>query len=281
MALRFAVLLCPCLAGVWSVTAAAQAPEQASAELQAVLEQADERFVQQDFRTALALLEPACAASLEPACAFGLGAVHHALGHCEEAVGHYRRYRELTPAGEHTEEVLLALAQLEARCGGTGAGGTIAVSPSVALAIPSAPAPSPLLAEPRIIASPFAQPALQARHDSTLPALAEQAPGARHDLIVVSLLGLGGASALTALTMGMLSLNSADACRNRSVYDESYQQECQVREPRYRSLALGFGVAAGALLAGGITLWWLDEQSQASVGLALNGPPELRYQRRF
>jgi hypothetical protein len=43
----------------------------------------------------------------------------------------------------------------------------------------------------------------------------------------------------------------------------------------------GFALASGGFLGVGLTLWWLDASSSASLAVSAAGYPELNYRRTF
>lgn len=235
-------------------------------EFAAALAAADQRFVAGDLAGALQLLEPACADADRPECAFALGAIHHGLGHCEAALGHYRHYRELAPTGEHRAEVDAALTEVETQCG-TQANPQPAPLP--------APPSAPELAVPPAIPAPTAVPAIQTGMTS--------AP-ARDPLqrsLMVGSFALSGAAAASSVVFGILAAHSADRCRHRTAYDQSYIDECEHAGPSYQGLWQGFALAAGAFAGIGATLWWFDSSSSAAVEVAGAGAPTLQYRRSF
>jgi hypothetical protein len=244
----------------------AAAAEPDVAQVDAALLEADRRFVAGDLHGALDILEPVCDASARPDCAFSLAAIHHGLGHCREARTSYRRYREIAPAGEHTEEVRAALEEVETRCGNAGEA-TPAV-PGIAASSPeraAMSAPSPALAaspgEPRPLGPP--------PRDSIGTEL------------VVGSFAISGAAALTSVVFGILAARSANRCARADVYDRAYSEECEDRGPRYQGLWQGFALASGGFLGIGLTLWWLDSDAAAAGSVSGGGVPALRYQGRF
>jgi hypothetical protein len=243
----------------------------------AALGEADRRFVAGDLAGALEILQPICSTSERPECAFALGAVQHGLGHCEEARVHYRRYRELAPQGEHSAEVQAALEEVETRCGNAP------LAPA-AVAVPSASRP---VSEPaagnvmgRVASGAVASGAV-AEPASAPSVPLVRVPDPLNRSLVVGSLALSGASAATSVIFGILAARSARHCRRAVVYDRSFIDECESKGPRYQGLWQGFAVASGSFLGIGATLWWLDERSNAALGVAGAGVPTLQYQRSF
>jgi hypothetical protein len=237
----------------------------AAGDFAAALAAADQRFVAGDLLGALQILEPVCGSRDLPECAFALGAIQHGLGHCEAALGHYRRYRELAPNGEHRSEVDTALDEVEAQCGTR----------------PSEQAP-PIPALPSLpeLSSP---PALVPPAVST-PGETGMSPPARDPLqrkLMIGSFALSGATAATSVVFGVLAAHSADRCRHHTAYDQRYIDECEHAGPTYQGLWQGFAVAAGAFAGIGATLWWLGASSSAAVEVSASGAPTLQYRRSF
>jgi hypothetical protein len=242
----------------------------APGDFAAALAAADQRFVAGDLSGALQILEPVCGSSDRPECAFALGAIQHGLGHCEAALGHYRHYRELAPNGEHRSEVDTALDEVEAQCG---------TRPSEQ-APPLPPLP-PLPSAPEL-SSPPALPVVPPAVST--PSETGRTQPARDPLqrkLMIGSFALSGATAAASVVFGVLAAHSADRCRHRSVYDQSYIDECEHAGPTYQGLWQGFAVAAGAFAGIGATLWWLDSSSSAAVEVSATGTPTLQYRRTF
>jgi hypothetical protein len=246
-----------------AVAAESKAPP--PGDFAAALAAADQRFVAGDLSGALQILEPACALGDRPECAFALGAIQHGLGHCEAALGHYRHYRELAPAGEHRAEVDAALTEVETQCG--------AHATPLPASIPVPLAPEPAAPLP---AAPAAVPALRATGMTPEPA-----PDPFQRALMVGSFALSGAAAASSVVFGVLAAQSAARCRHRSAYDQSYIDECEHAGPSYQGLWQGFALAAGAFAGIGATLWWFDSSSSAAVEVAGAGAPTLQYRRSF
>jgi hypothetical protein len=249
--------------------AAADPIRPSGAELQQALERADARFVDGDLQGALEILEPVCEHSEAPECSFSLGAVHHGLGHCTEALAHYRHYRELAPQGEHIEEVSEALEEVESRCGD-------GVSPR-----PTSPAsnaaPAVASAESSVSGA-VASNSVEAGSRSS--PLAASSSSVSRDLMAGSFV-LSGAAAATSIVFGILAARSAGHCDRARTYDREFVSECEEKGPAYQGLWQGFAVASGAFLGIGLSIWWLDADRSASVAVTSAGSPLLRYQGSF
>jgi hypothetical protein len=263
------------ISGLLALTAsraslAAESTAPVGGDFAAALAAAEQRFVAGDLPGALQILEPVCADADRPECAFALGAIHHGLGHCETALGHYRHYRELAPTGEHRAEVDAALQEVEAQCG-THASPLPAPTP----ALP----PAPALAPPQTPSVPAVPPAVPAPIETgRTPA---PAPDPLQRTLMVGAFALSGAATASSVVFGILAAQSADRCRHHPAYDQSYIDECEHAGPSYQGLWQGFALAAGAFAGIGATLWWFDSSSSAAVEVAGTGTPTLQYRRSF
>jgi len=252
-----------------------------SSGFDAALAQADQRFIAGDLPGALQLLEPVCSRSDRPECAFALGAIQHGLGHCPDALLQYRRYRELAPAGEHRAEVDAALEDVESQCG--KAPTTAATSPSVSPIQTSPSGGAFLLPGLSLAATPAtAAPAVGASSlpDASMPS-AQPAPDSLNRALVLGSFALSAATAASSLVFGILAAHSASRCERQQTYDQAFIDECEHQGPRYQGLWQGFAVASAGFLGVGLSLWWLDPNSSAAVGVAAGGVPTLQLQHRF
>jgi hypothetical protein len=232
----------------------------------AAVTEADRRFVAGDLPGALEVLEPVCARSENPTCSFSLGAIHHGLGHCHEALANYRRYRALAPRGEHVAEVDVALEEVESRCGDREPAALI--NSSAAPVAPIAPSQPPAGPAPDRSVAPMVLPP---------PAT----PNSIQKGLVIGAFAVSGAAAASSVVFGILAARSARHCGRARAYDRDYIQECEIDGPRYQSLWQGFALASGGFLGVGLALWWLDGSSSASIGVSGTGTPALSYRRTF
>jgi hypothetical protein len=265
---RLSVVIAACCAPV--LPASAAEPDGSARDVfDAAVTEADRRFVAGDLPGALEVLEPVCARSENPTCSFSLGAIHHGLGHCHEALAHYRRYRVLAPRGEHIAEVDGALEEVESRCGGR------AQAPDAPSAPPLAPAAAPASSSPAP-ASPAADP-------SPAPVVppAPAPPSSVQKGLAIGSFAVSGAAAASSVVFGILAARSARHCGRARVYDRDYIRECEVDGPRHQSLWQGFALASGGFLGVGLALWWLDGSSSASIGVSATATPALSYRRTF
>ena len=240
-----------------------------AATIDAALLDADRHFVDGDLEGALRVLGPACSTSQRPDCAFSLGAIEHGLGHCAQALGYYRKYRELAAEGAHISEVTAALEEVEGRCGDASVPPVAALPAAGALSAPPGPsaAPQPAASSSAVLAEPGTPPTLPRPHT---------------ELMLGSFV-LSGAAALSSVVFGVLAAQSAHDCAQPRVYDQKFIEQCEEHGPSYQALWQGFAVASGGLLGIGLTVWWLDTQAaaSASVGVSAAGYPALEYQGRF
>lgn len=256
-------------ASALSAVAVAAEPEPPSdAAVDVALQEADRRFVAGDLAGALAILEPACAKSERPECLFSLGAVQHGLGHCPEALDYYRRYREVAPGGEQIEEVTAALDEVEERCGARARAAPAAAAASGEDA-PGAMPPSPDAASPAPAAPASAPPSALASR-STLSSR-----------LMLGSFVLSGATAVSSVVFGVLAAQAAHDCERARSYDASFRDVCEENGPRYQGLWQGFALASASFLGIGMTLWWIDSSSTATLGVSGAGSPMLRYRREF
>ena len=235
----------------------------------AALAEADRRFVAGDLEGALHALEPVCAGTERPECSFSLGAIHHGLGHCAEALEHYRRYAERAPHGEHIQEVSAALEEVESRCGAAHASPESQAPPPRQPGALGAPGPAP---------TPVVDGA--AAPSGALAPLPPEPASTTRTLMIGSLV-LSGTAAATSLAFGILAAESARHCGEARRYDDDYIDECEQDGPRYQGLWQGFALASGGFLGIGLALWWFGDGSSASVGVSASGQPALLYGGRF
>jgi len=235
----------------------------------AILLEANRRFVEGDLEGALRALEPACGQSDRAECSFSLGAIQHGLGHCAEALGHYRHYRQIAPGGEHIAEVTAALEEVESRCGEDN----VSMAPAAPAALGTLPSDTGL---PSSLDPPHA-----ASVSAPQPPLVAPPSGSSHTPLVAGSLVLSGAAAATSVVFGILAAQTASHCAHAQAYDQSYIDECEVQGPRYQRLWQGFALAAGGFLGIGVTIWWFDANSEASLGVSRAGNPTLQFQRSF
>lgn len=223
---------------------------------EAALSEADRRFVAGDLQGALAVLQPVCIATDSAECAFSLGAIQHGLGHCPEALAHYRRYLQLAPRGEHVPEVSAALEEVEGRCGSP-------VTPAAPLSpVPVEPLPAPAPVAAASVAEPLASP--------PPPAVVQPSSLARG--LTSAALVASGAAAVSGVLFGVLAARSARRCDRADTYDQRFIDECEVRGPRYQGLWQGSAIASGAFLGVGVALWWSNSRAAVAGVSGASGP---------
>lgn len=258
------------LLALCSAAGAQQSSAPPPASFEAALREADRRFVAGDLQGALAVLQPACAGADSAECAFSLGAIQHGLGHCPEALAHYRRYVQLAPQGEHRADVAAALEEVESRCGSAAGGSTPA-------AVPAEPVAStgelPALA-------PAVHPAGRREAELAFPPPAVAEPSSLSGGLTTAAFVVSGVAAVSSAVFGVLAARSARRCERADAYDHRFIDECEGRGPRYQGLWQGFAVASGAFLGVGVALWWSDS-SVAATGVSDTGLPGLALHGQF
>ncbi|MEY4546967.1 MAG: hypothetical protein RL685_3162 [Pseudomonadota bacterium] len=257
------------LFAVCSAAGAQQSSAPSSVSFEAALREADRRFVAGDLQGALAVLQPACADADSAECAFSLGAIQHGLGHCPEALAHYRRYVQLAPQGEHRADVTAALEEVESRCGS-------ATGSTPAAATTSEPVAS--TDEPRAL-NPALEPDGRREAELASPPAAVE-PSALGGGLTTAAFVVSGVAAVSSAVFGILAARSARRCARADVYDQRFIDECEGRGPRYQGLWQGFAVASGAFLGVGVALWWSDS-SAAAAGVSDTGLPGLALHGQF
>jgi hypothetical protein len=252
------------------------APASSPAEQVAALYQRFEcHFARKEYAACLPYLEQACQLTDSPRCLLNLGAVHHALMHCQLARHYYQQYIDRTPYDEDVPAARGALEELARAC---PVSNTPANTPAEAIA-------------PAVGAAPVAPPppAPAGSSDSAaVPAPAHAAPtrpqGEGH-VLAWMLLG-GSAASLTATVV--LAAYGARAerdyeARARSLEPAARRSDAELRAidergERANQLALALGVVSGLLAGAGATLWlkdsWLAPEEPAAGGVSLMVTPD-------
>jgi hypothetical protein len=258
------------LLAVCSAAGAQQSSGPSSGSFEAALREADRRFVAGDLQGALAVLQPACAGADSAECAFSLGAIQHGLGHCPEALAHYRRYVQLAPQGEHRADVTAALEEVESRCG-SAAGSTPAAAPG---------SESVASTDESRVLSPASEPDGRREAELAFPPPTVAEPSSLGRGLTTAAFVVSGVAAVSSAVFGILAARSARRCERADVYDQRFIDECEGRGPRYQGLWQGFAVASGAFLGVGVALWWSDS-STAATGVSDTGLPGLALHGQF
>lgn len=252
--------------------AAASSP----AEQVAALYQSFEcHFARKEYAACLPYLERACQLTDSPRCLLNLGAVHHALMHCQLARNYYQQFIDRAPYDEDVPAARSALEELERACPQSSApAATFAepIDPTLGVA-PAVPAPAPL-AQPTD-GAPVRAPAHAARASS----------GGPDHLLAWTLLGAGAAS-LTATVVLAAYGSRAERdyeARARLLEPSARRSDAELRAidergERSNQLALALGVVSGLLAGAGATLWlkdaWLTEDEQTESGVSLTIAPD-------
>jgi hypothetical protein len=239
------------------------------------------RFLRGDYQGGLPFLQKACTLTSSPRCAFNLGAVHHALMHCELARAYYSRYLELAPYDENGAAARDALAELRVSCPSAPSAAAVPVGPAL-----SEP-PSGLVVAPLTDARPMVEDSGRAL---ATPAAAAHPPAAASSSRTLSwcLLGAGaatGAMTLVALLHGARADQDATA-RDRQNGSLGLADDAQLRSidhegHRANQLAWGFGSASLLLLGAGATLLFVDFGEQGRLSVSSEQAAGISYERAF
>jgi hypothetical protein len=92
---------------------------------------------------------------------------------------------------------------------------------------------------------------------------------------------LSGTAAVGSAVFGVLAVQAARDCERARSYDESFRDVCEEDGPRYQGLWQGLALASASFLGIGMTLWWIDSSSTATLGVSGAGTPTLHYRREF
>jgi hypothetical protein len=204
--LSLAVVHLVVLPAAWAADPPSEQPVTPAPE--ELFQRAGEAFAAKQFAQALELLERACGQSDFEGCDFNLGAVHHALRHCDEARAHYGAYLKAHSGGARAGEARAALEALEPRCGAdeSAVGNSAPVPKAPLVTQPAAPRSADAAS-----AAPEPAPAARALPPSSVTAEPGPAPpdGPRR-IVAASLLGLGGTAGVATLLFA-LRLSSVNA----------------------------------------------------------------------
>lgn len=265
-------------------------PRTRAEEIDSLYRRFECHFSRQEYVACLPFLERACLLTDSPRCLLNLGAVHHALMHCQLARGYYEQYLERSPYDEEVDAVRRALEELSVAC-----------PRSAGSAAPGEPdGPSAGEPEQRRVA---AVSALAGGSDAIVTGNDEKVePGAptkarldtgvaearRTPVLAWSLLGAGAAGLTATLVAAGYGVRAERAFEGRahangglSPSEDPELRAIDQRGRHYNNLALAFGTASGLLLAAGATVWILDVAPDASLTLSSDGSPGVSYETRF
>jgi|SRR6478609_6842961 len=223
------------------------APENASVEQLAAIayQQALADYANGNVSTALDRMRESYRLSKRPELLYNLAQLEEELKACPEALTDYRRYLELVPTGRYRESASQAQGRLESVCPST------------------APAPAPETA-------PLATTSVPPPSPGKLPIEEPDPDGYWTTSRVV------GWSAIAAGTLvGASALYfQLEAVQARDEFQQSVDlwaaggpepdMSLQSRQHRYNHLAIGLGVGAGTLVAGGAIVLLLDPRNATS-----------------
>jgi tetratricopeptide (TPR) repeat protein len=255
-------------------------------EIQTLYDRFECHFSRGEYQESLPFLERVCRLTSSPRCLLNLGAVHHALRHCDAARSYYEKFLDRTPYDDEQNEAQQALEEIRAAC--PDAEGP--VEPPEPFRRPPDEIP-PMLPAPVAAERPAAlAPRGLVSRAATLPAqLARGADGsASRRILAWSLLGAGSAAALaTAVAAGCGARAESDFdSRNRAngelgLSDDAELRAIDQRGRSYNRLMLGFGVASGLLLGVGATLYVFELGPGSNVSVSGGESAQLRYRGRF
>lgn len=267
---------------------AAPAPSTQAGEIQSLYRQFECHFERGEYRESLPFLEQACRLTNSPRCLLNLGAVHHALLHCESARSYYEQYLDRVPYDPMEGEAQRALQEIRAACPGN--------ENSVTALEPLRPPPLdgiPPLESARIAPETGAELAARAKDipapstlQSELAAGADRSASRR--ILAWSLLGAGGAAALSTVIVagyGMRAESDFDS-RDRQdgqlgLADDGELRAIDRRGRSYNRLMVGFGVTSAVLLGAGATLWVLELGADSNLSVTSGESALVRYRGRF
>jgi hypothetical protein len=250
-------------------------------------------FARKEYAACLPYLEQACRLTDSPRCPLNLGAVHHALMHCQLARGYYQQYLDRSPYDEDVEAARHALEELERACPRSaaersadaaevgGRAGTVeeaglpALPPSHIAALPTRPdSAGALAASPgQRTATPVDAPSTERRQQS--------------HVLAWSLLGAGAASLTATVVLATYGARAERDYEARAAQlppparsTDAELRTIDERGERSNQAALVLGVLSGLLTGTGATLWITDgwrgaeDHAQSTAGLSVFVSPD-------
>ncbi|MEY2935760.1 MAG: hypothetical protein RL033_6509 [Pseudomonadota bacterium] len=250
-------------------------------------------FARREYSACLPYLERACQLTDSPRCLLNLGAVHHALMHCQLARSYYQQYLDRTPYDEDVSAARSALEELERACPQAAPvteGLTQRASVPV-IVLESRPM------EPLPVSGTARGEGVTTRTPPGAPNDAVRAQRGPDHLLAWSLLGAGAASltgTVVAAAYGARAERDYEA-RARAMDAPARASDAELRAiddrgHRYNQLALVLGVLSGALTGAGATLWLTEGVSEGSssesaagaqLEVAPDGTAKLSYSGSF
>jgi hypothetical protein len=275
---------------------ASATPQTRDQEIAALYGAFECHFSRQEFAACLPFLEQACSLTHSPRCFLNLGAVHHALMHCELARGYYQEYLNRVPYDEEGQDARKALEELSVACPVEETAPAVspesgALTPSVSLA---GAGTEPAGSAAAHGGSPAAAPPLQSSDAAQAASVEVGGDAASRDergtqrVVAWSLLGAGAVSAVwmgLAASYGARAANDFDARYEASggvsIANDPELQAIDARGAQYDELAVTFGVTSAVLFGAAAAFWWLDFGLDADVDVSGGGSAQLRYGGSF
>jgi hypothetical protein len=274
-----------------------QAPDEAA---QRLLAAALERFRLRDYPAALELLDRVYALAPNPGVLYNLGAVHAALGHCDEARAAYRRYITDTRSEAGRADAQRQLDSLQAcEASPTAAASVVSPLPSAPLAtapsaavgsLDSGAAPSVPSTDGAATSSVAAPPpAVAGASSSEVPTVAAEGPivaspgsfgasrgeapsGASVQRVAGWVaIASGGAMLVTSLSFAYASAraNASDRSSDPGASGDAVA-DSQASGSRHNALAWGFGGGALALGSAGILLLLFEPEPESKTSIVVS-----------
>lgn len=240
-------------------------------------------FARKEYAACLPYLEQACRLTDSPRCLLNLGAVHHALMHCQLARGYYQQYLDRSPYDEDVVAARGALEELRRAC-----------PPSDSEADDAAPLPSGAglppsdgALQPVVLPLTPSSASVSEREPAARPAREAVAPdtqpgAARSDRVLIwSLLGAGAATLSGTVVLAAYGARAEGDYEARASRlspaargEDAELRAIDQRGHRLNQLALGLGVLSGLLAGAGATLWLSERWQGESAGLRLQLYPD-------
>jgi len=260
-------------------------PQSRTEEVAALYNRFECHFARREYVACLPFLEQACKLTDSPRCLLNLGAVHHALMHCQLARAYYQQYLDRSPYDEEVTEARNALEELNAACPPSAPRAAEWEPPAEPVGpIAMGPVASGRVASGPVAATPSAlKPGVKNRGVKNLAGARPHAP-----LLAWTLLGAGVAgltASVFAAGYGARAERDFEARdRENGPLGRSNDPELRAIDRRgrdYNQLAGAFGVLSGVLIGAGATLWLVDVSPGSSLEVSADGAASVRYELSF
>ncbi|HTV20746.1 MAG TPA: tetratricopeptide repeat protein [Polyangiaceae bacterium] len=270
----------PPLTGARTGARSPRAPLTRDQRIQSLYQRFECHFERKQYAECLPYLEQACLLTDSPRCLLNLGAVHHALMHCQRARSYYEQYLSRSPYDAEGDEARDALDELNRAC---GAGGATALAPEPPAELPIDPAVVPALTAE----SPSGLPRWDTTPGTATHPVRDQRSSHDDRMITWSLFGAGAIAltgTLVAAGYGVRAERDYERLdRQNGDLDAASDPRLRAidrRGRRYNHVMLGLGAASGLLLGAGTTVWLLDLGSDTALDVSADGA-RLQYRGRF